>query len=54
MIPEGKIADYIDGKPRNDTPEEYVRQTIERRLINELKYKAAQIQIEYSVNIPPL
>lgn len=49
MIPEGKIADYIDGKPRNDTPEEYVRQTIERRLINELKYKAAQIQIEYSL-----
>lgn len=49
VIPEGKIADYIDGKPRNDTPEEYVRQTIERRLIHELKYKAAQIQIEYSL-----
>ena len=49
VIPEGKISDYIDGKPRNDTPEEYVRQTIERRLINELKYKDTQIQIEYTL-----
>ena len=23
VIPEGKICDYIDGKFRNDTPEEY-------------------------------
>lgn len=34
VIPEGKICDYIDGKFRNDTPEEYVRQTIEKRLVN--------------------
>lgn len=26
VIPEGKIRDYIDGKFRKDTPEEYVRQ----------------------------
>gem|GEM_PF-2596176 len=32
VIPEGKICDYVDGKFRNDTPEEYVRQTIEKRL----------------------
>lgn len=24
VIPDGKICDYIDGKFRNDTPEEYV------------------------------
>lgn len=23
VIPEGKICDYVDGKFRNDTPEEY-------------------------------
>ncbi len=34
-IPDGYIRDYIDGKSRKDTPEEYVRQTIEKRLINE-------------------
>ena len=39
IIPEGKICDYIDGKFRNDTPEEYVRQNIEKRLVNEHKYK---------------
>jgi len=34
-VPDGKIRDYVDGKFRNDTPEEYVRQTIERRLVDE-------------------
>ncbi len=51
VIPEGKICDYIDGKFRNDTPEEYVRQTIEKRLINEHKYMTAQIKIEYTLQL---
>ena len=50
-IPDGKICDYVDGKFRNDTPEEYVRQTIEKRLINEHKYDASQIKIEYTLQI---
>lgn len=25
-VPDGYIRDYVDGKPRKDTPEEYVRQ----------------------------
>lgn len=49
VIPDGKICDYIDGVFRNDTPEEYVRQTIEKRLINEHKYIPSQIQIEYTL-----
>ena len=51
VIPEGKICDYIDGKFRNDTPEEYVRQTIEKRLINEHKYSSSQIKIEYTLQV---
>ncbi len=51
VIPEGKICDYIDGKFRNDTPEEYVRQTIEKRLINEHKYVSSQIEIEYTLKL---
>lgn len=51
VIPEGKISDYIDGKFRNDTPEEYVRQTIEKRLINEHKYAFKQIKIEYTLQL---
>lgn len=50
-IPDGKICDYVDGKFRNDTPEEYVRQTIEKRLINEHKYDASQIKIEYTLQL---
>lgn len=51
VIPEGKICDYIDGKFRNDTPEEYVRQTIEKRLVNEHKYNPSQIKIEYTLQL---
>lgn len=50
-IPDGKICDYVDGKFRNDTPEEYVRQTIEKRLINEHKYTSSQIKIEYTLQL---
>ncbi len=49
VIPEGKICDYIDGKFRNDTPEEYVRQNIEKRLVNEHKYGRDRIAIEYTI-----
>lgn len=49
--PDGKIRDYIDGKFRNDTPEEYVRQTIEKRLINKHKYKRDQIRVEFSLKM---
>ncbi|ALO14072.1 putative type I restriction enzymeP M protein [Salinivirga cyanobacteriivorans] len=50
-IPEGKLRDYIDGTIRVDTPEEYVRQTVEKRLINEHKYSKEQIKIEYGVQM---
>ena len=51
VIPDGKICDYIDGKFRTDTPEEYVRQTIEKRLVNEHKYSPEQIKIEYTLQL---
>ena len=50
-IPEGKLRDYIDGTIRNDTPEEYVRQTVEKRLINEHKYSKEQVKIEYGIRM---
>jgi type I restriction enzyme M protein len=50
-IPEGKVRDYIDGVIRPDTPEEYVRQTVEKRLINEHKYSKDRILIEYTVQM---
>ena len=50
-IPDGKICDFIDKKFRNDTPEEYVRQTIEKRLVNEHKYAIEQIAVEYTLQV---
>lgn len=50
-VPEGKIRDYIDGKFRNDTPEEYVRQNIEKRLVNEHEYPKSLISIEFSIKV---
>jgi len=49
-IPEGKVRDYIDGTIRQNTPEEYVRQTVEKRLVNEHKYPKGRIKIEYLVH----
>ena len=51
IIPEGKVKDYIDGTIRQDTLEEYVRQTVEKRLINEHKYAKEQVKIEYGVQM---
>lgn len=48
-VPEGKIRDYIDHSFRNDTPEEYVRQNIEKRLVNEHGFPKDLIKIEFSV-----
>ena len=50
-VPDGKIRDYIDGKFRRDTPEEYVRQTIEKRLVNEHGYSPANIKIEFTLKL---
>ena len=51
IIPEGKVRDYVDGTIRNDTPEEYVRQTVEKRLVNEHKYVKERIAVEYPVQM---
>lgn len=50
-LPDGKICDFIDGTIRNDTPEEYVRQNIEKRLVLELGYSLGQIAVEFPIRI---
>ena len=50
-VPEGKVRDYIDGVFRNDTPEEYVRQNIEKRLVNEHFYPKNLIKIEKQIKV---
>ena len=50
-IPDGKIEDFIDQTLRNDTPEEYVRQNIERRLVKELGYLPTRIKVELPIKM---
>lgn len=50
-IPEGKICDFITGGFRNDSPEEYVRQNLEKRLVNELKYPRERIGVEVTLQM---
>lgn len=51
VIPDGKICDYVDGKFRLDTPEEYVRQTVEKRLVNEHRYLPRNIKVEFTLQL---
>lgn len=50
-IPEGKRADYLTGKLVNDTPEEYVRQNIEKALVRQYKYAAQDCAPEFPIKV---
>lgn len=50
-VPEGKIRDYIDGVFRKDTPEEYVRQNLEKRLVNEHLYPKKLLRVEFGIKL---
>lgn len=51
IVPQGKIVDYIDGTLRNETPEEYVRQEIEKSLVREYKYPREELSVEFKIKI---
>jgi len=51
IVPEGKVVDFIDGTFRNDTPEEYVRQQIEKSLVKEYSYPKELFLMEHSIKI---
>lgn len=51
IVPPGKIVDFIDGKFRKDTPEEYVRQEIEKSLVREYEYPRHDVEVEFSIKI---
>jgi hypothetical protein len=42
----GYLKDYVTGEPLLDTPEERVRQKIERLLVDELGYERFEIDVE--------
>ena len=50
IIPDGYVVDYIDGKFRKDTPEEYIRQNIEKKLVLTHKYPKDKIKVEHTIS----
>lgn len=50
-VPDGKVSDYLTGKLLNDTPEEYVRQNIEKALVRQYKYAAKDCEPEFPIRV---
>ena len=50
-VPEGKRADFLTGKLVKDTPEEYVRQNIEKALVRQYKYAARDCAPEFRIDV---
>ena len=50
-VPDGRIADYLTGKFVRDTPEEYVRQNIEKALVQQYKYEAKDCTPEFPIKV---
>lgn len=50
-VPEGKISDFLTGKLVRDTPEEYVRQNIEKALVRQYKYASRDCAPEFTIKV---
>ena len=51
VVPEGKVADFLTGKHARDTPEEYVRQNLEKALVRQYKYPATDCDPEFAIKV---
>ena len=50
-VPDGKVADFLTGKFVNDTPEEYVRQNIEKAIVRQYKYAPSDCTPEFTIKV---
>ena len=50
-VPEGQVTDFLTGKLVKDTPEEYVRQNIEKALVRQYKYPAKDCAPEFAIKM---
>src|SRR5437867_827421 len=50
-IPDGKRIDFLTGRVVNDTPEEYVRQNIEKALVRQYRYNPANCLPEFPIKV---
>ncbi len=49
IVPHGKVLDFIDYAIRDETPEEYVRQEIEKSIVKEYLYSRSEIAVEFPI-----
>lgn len=50
-VPEGKVQDFLTGRLFGDTPEEYVRQNIEKALVRQYKYEPSDCEPEFKIKV---
>jgi type I restriction enzyme M protein len=50
-VPDGKVVDFLTGQYVNDTPEEYVRQNIEKALVRQYKYAPNDCRPEFRIGM---
>lgn len=50
-VPDGKVIDFLTGEFVNDTPEEYVRQNVERDIVRRLEYESTRCRPEYRIKV---
>lgn len=50
-IPDGKVADFLTNRMFDDSPEEYVRQNIEKALVQQYRYPAQDCEPEVRIKM---
>jgi type I restriction enzyme M protein len=50
-VPDGKVIDFLTGHPVLDTPEEYVRQNIEKALVRQYRYDPTICLPEFPIKV---
>lgn len=50
-VPEGRVLDFLTRKAVRDTPEEYVRQNLEKALVRQYRYDPSDCQPEFSIKL---
>lgn len=50
-VPDGKVADFLTGRHLKDTPEEYVRQNLEKALVRQYRFAPADCAPEFAIRV---
>jgi len=50
-VPEGQVADFLTGRHVRDTPEEYVRQNLEKALVRQYRFSPHDCAPEFPIRI---